>query len=109
MGIGWWSDPMAKRGWNGRHTNTNVLVGKIVLDIPKDVLDPRYSPRPYHLAVIEPIEIVPVMAGSDYLSRLAASEMSLRTAIINTRRSLATLWVEKASELYGVPGYAPWW
>jgi hypothetical protein len=98
---------VAERVWDVRHSRTNVLVGKITLDIPKDVLDPRYSPRSYYLPVTVPVEIGPMPDGLG--TYMQATETSFRMAIINTRVSLGTLWVETASELYGVPGYAPWW
>lgn len=96
---------MAKAIWNIRHKRTNILVGRLRIDLPSDATDPRYSPRLWTIPVCVPIEIARAGGGL----HVRPGETRSASVWINTRRSLGTLWVDKVTELYGIAGYKPVW
>ena len=103
---------MAKRQWDIRHARTGVMLGWLDIDIDPQYLDPAASPRPYTFAVMPSLpEVLDSLIPGDIVGPSQCPRERPATVRIDTRCRLgqSTLWVDKASELYRVPGFMPWW
>jgi hypothetical protein len=99
------------KSWVVRHIRTGVRVGWLSLDLGAETIDPRNSPRPYFLAVFtegDALGRVPV-SGDATISDPGGAGARKATVMIDTRcwEGKSTLWVGKASELYGHQQFTP--
>jgi hypothetical protein len=93
-----------QRRWDIRHRRTNVLIGQAVLDIPEDRLRSNGFEWPYFLAVWSPMDL---LRAPPTTSDIITNGPRRATVWINPRRLDGghTLWVDKASELVGLPSF----